>query len=119
MTIVRFIAVGAVNSAVGLAVFATLQALLGGYRIAAVIAVPICVLFSHATMGRLVFASRRFATLFPFAIIYAVLGVVNALIIEAVVRLDHSSLTGQLTALPFIAVLSYFANKNIVFRQAR
>ena len=119
MTIVRFIAVGAVNSAVALVVFAALQALFGDYRIAAIIAVPICVLFSHATMGRLVFANRRFGTLLPFVILYAALGVANALIIEAVVRLGHSSLLGQLTALPFIAVLSYLANKNIVFRQAR
>lgn len=116
--IVRFIIIGLMNSVVALAVFSGLNAGLGDYRIAAIVAVPICVLFSHATMGRLVFARPGLRTLLPFALLYVVLGAINAVIIAAVVGLGQPPLVGQVVALPVIAVLSYFVNKNLVFRQA-
>jgi putative flippase GtrA len=116
--IARFVIIGGLNGLVALVVFSALEALLKDYRLAAIIAVPICVLFSHATMGRLVFDRPGLRSLLPFALLYAVLGVINAVIITAVVGLGQPPLVGQILALPVIAVLSFFINKNLVFRQA-
>jgi putative flippase GtrA len=116
--IIRFLIVGCLNAVAALVVFSALEALLRDYRIAAVIAVPICVLFSHSTMGRLVFDRPGLRTLLPFTLFYVALGIVNAVIISAMVRLGQPPLIGQVIALPVIAVLSFFINKNFVFRQA-
>ena len=118
MILGRFILVGVLNTILAIVVFAILQWALTDYRMAGFIAVPICVLFSHATMGRLVFGGRGFGTLVPFALVYAVLGVVNAAIISLVVGLGHDPLLGQVAAAPVVAVFSFFANKLIVFRRA-
>ena len=114
----RFVLVGLLNTIVAIVVFAILQWLIGDHRVAGFVAVPICVLFSHATMGRLVFGGHGLSTLFPFALVYAVLGIVNAVIISFFVGLGYDPLLGQVVAAPVVAVFSFFANKLIVFRRA-
>ncbi|MDH4981864.1 GtrA family protein [Hyphomicrobium sp. D-2] len=108
---------GLLNTIVALIVFATLQWLLSDYLLAGFIAVPICVLFSHATMGRLVFNSTGLGTLIPFATVYAVLGMINAGLISMVVSFGQDPLIGQIVAAPVIAVLSFLGNELIVFRR--
>lgn len=119
MTLVRFVVVGAFNTAVALVVFATLNRVFGDHRIAGFVAVPICVLISHATMGRLVFSGRGLRTLPAFALVYLVLGALNTGIIAKMVNFGYAPLTGQIAALPFIAALSYLANRFVVFRQVQ
>jgi hypothetical protein len=69
-------------------------------------------------MRRLVFGGRGLSTLIPFALVYAVLGLVNSAIISFAVGLGHAPLLGQMVAAPVVAAFSFFANKFVVFRRA-
>lgn len=119
MILIRFGLVGALNSALTLLVFAALNGLLSDHRLAGLVAVPICVLISHATMGRLVFSGAGLHTLPAFVLAYAVLGALNAAIVAKTVDSGYAPLTGQIVALPFIAILSFLANRFIVFRRGQ
>lgn len=119
MTVLRFVIVGVLNTAAALVIFAVLNRIVGDYRIAGFVAVPICVLISHTTMGRLVFFERGLRTLPAFILVYVALGALNTGIIANTVDFGYTPLTGQIVALPFIAVLSYVANRFVVFRQAQ
>lgn len=116
---IRFVLVGGLNTLVALLVFATLNRTFSDHRIAGFAAVPICILISHATMGRFVFARRDIQTLPAFVLVYTVLGALNAGIIAQLANLGYAPLVGQLVALPIIAVLSYVANRFLVFRQVQ
>jgi putative flippase GtrA len=118
-TLIRFVLVGLVNSAFTLVVFALLETVTGSHLIAAVLAVPICVLFAHATTGRLVFAVPGYGTLLPYVVVYGALGAINAAIIHVFVMGGFAPIWGQVFAFPVIGVLSYLASKNFVFRRSR
>src|SRR4051794_31535961 len=67
---IRFLAVGALNTAFGYGVFAVVYLATARHNLAVVVATGLGILFNFATTGRLVFGNRSWRKLLPFALAY-------------------------------------------------
>ncbi len=103
----RFLAVGAVNTGFGYAVFALL--VLGGVapELALPVAFGIGVLWNFFTHARLVFRTRGLARLPQYVAVYLALYGVNALALRAALAAGASPLIAQFFLAGAIAVLSF------------
>jgi putative flippase GtrA len=115
--IVRFIVVGALNTAFGYTLFAVLYLLLHAHRVAATLAFAGGVLFNYFSTGRLVFDSSNFRALVPFILGYLVILGLNLLLLEVLVGWGVNALAAQALSLPPLVVASYLINSRLVFRQ--
>lgn len=113
----RFLAVGVLNTAVGYALFALLFFATQSYRMAAVLAFAGGIVFNFFSTGRLVFKSRRLGALIPFVLGYLVILGANLALLEVLVRLGVNALVAQAISLPPLVVASYLINSRLVFRQ--
>ncbi len=113
---VRFLLVGGLNTLFGYGLFALLYLLLEDHRVALGLATVAGVLFNFATTGRIVFGSRRWGRLPLFVAVYAASFGLNLIALEALVAAGLPALLAQLAVLPGIVVLSFLANRHIVFR---
>jgi putative flippase GtrA len=115
--IVRFIAVGTVNTAFGYGLFACLFLATGAHLFAVVMATVGGILFNYQTTGRLVFGNRGMRALLPFVTGYAITMLLNLAILELLVRCGANPLLAQAICLPVVVVSAYAINANVVFRQ--
>jgi putative flippase GtrA len=113
---IRFLAVGALNTAFGYLVFAVAYLTIGSHRAALVIATVIGVLFNFVTTGRIVFGSRDPRRLLPFVASYVVSLGLNFVLLELLVRVGAPPLVGQIIALPMVVVTTYVICAKLVFR---
>jgi putative flippase GtrA len=114
----RFLAVGALNTAFGYGVFAL--CVLAGlhYTVAALVANVLGILFNFRTYGALVFASHDRSLLARFFGAYAVNYVAGIAAIALLKRVGVPVLvTSAITLLP-LAALSYWLNRRWVFDRA-
>lgn len=116
-TFVRFLGAGVINTAFGVLLFATLQALIGEHRTAAALSAIAAILIGHTLTGRLAFASRGYRTLLPYAVLYAGVAAVNAMLIDLFVRVGFGPVFAQGLAAPAVALTSYSLNAAFVFRK--
>lgn len=113
---VRFLLVGALNTAVGYGLFA-LGILLGlRSALALLIATVLGVLFNYFSTGRLVFSWHDRCRLWHFALVYGGVYLVNAAALMEAEKLAIPALTAQALLLPVFVVIAYLLNKHFVFR---
>lgn len=112
-----FVAVGVLNTAFGYTVFAIVYFLSGTYRVAIVLATALGIVFNYFTTGRIVFANRGIRAFVPFLLGYAVVCVVNILLVDWMVAAAISAYLAQAFALPVTVVLAFIINDRIVFRR--
>jgi putative flippase GtrA len=111
----RFVVVGIGNTVVGYTLFALIYLVAGSYISAVWLATIVGVIFNFFTSGRFVFDGRSPARLFPFALVYAVICVLNTIHIRLLTGFGVPPLAAQLLFIPFMIPLSYFANARYVF----
>lgn len=114
--LVRFLLVGALNTAFGYGLFAAIFLATGSHRFAIVLATILGILFNFFTTGRVVFGNRSARALIPFVLSYAVTMAVNLGLMEFLVRFSLHPLLAQAMSLPAIVVTAYWINARIVFR---
>ena len=112
---VRFLMIGAVNTAFGYSIFALFIFFGLHYALASLLATILGVLFNFKTTGRWVFNNRQNSLLGKFFLVYAVVYGCNVGLLKI---LDEFSISmyvaGAVVLLP-MAVLSYVLNKRFVF----
>ena len=113
---IRFLVVGALNTAFGYAVFAAL--ILAGVAPApALIATYLVgVPFNYFTTGRLVFSGSKSA-FFKFVAAYVVIYLFNAALFTLLEWAGAHPLVAQAVCLPIVAVFSFFLFKLHVFKR--
>jgi len=112
----RFVAVGVLNTAFSYGLYALFLSFGAPYAIANLMSLVFGVLFSFSMQGRFVFANRERGRLLRFAGVWALLYVVNVLLIERFVALGFDAYASGALALPPMVLLSYLAQKFFVFR---
>ncbi|HEX8078054.1 MAG TPA: GtrA family protein [Chthoniobacterales bacterium] len=112
----RFILIGGVNTAFGYGVFVVFYALLKSHRASITMATIIGVLFNYLTTGRYVFSNYDYKLIFRFISAYAVILILNIMIVEVMLSAHVPALGAQVIALPFIVLVSYCINAKFVFR---
>lgn len=111
----RFLMVGALNTAFGYSLYCLL--LLAGmhYTLALVCSTVAGVLFNYRTTGRLVFGHRGQTLLVRFVFVYAICYGLNVLVLKVLAALGLSYYTGQaLVTLP-MAFVTFALNAHFVF----
>ena len=112
----RFLAVGALNTAFGYSVFALGILIKLDYKVALAIATVCGVFFNFWTTGRLVFGSRDKGRLFKFVGAYVIMYGFNVALLKGVAWLGVPPLGGQALALPVVVLATYGLQKKFVFR---
>jgi len=114
--IVRFLAVGVLNTAFGYAIFAggVLVGLASGLALA--IAMVIGVIFNFFTLGRLVFDSRDPTRLPRFVGVYVLTYMVNLGMLALWEKAGVGPLLAQLACLPVTVSLTFVLMRFLVFR---
>jgi putative flippase GtrA len=111
----RFLAVGVLNTLFGLAVFAILILLGLSKGVALAIGWVLGVLFNFQTIGRLVFRSYRPRLLLRFSVGYLTMYIVNFVALNAFTSIGVEPIPAQAILTPFVAVLTFFVNRVLVF----
>jgi putative flippase GtrA len=115
-TLVRFIAVGMLNTAFSYALYAGLVLSHIDYRLALTICSVVTIIWNFNTTGRLVFGNRRKALIFKFVGGYGLIYLVNLGLVIMLARLGVGELARQAVALPVIVACSFALNRGWVFR---
>lgn len=112
----RFLVVGAVNTAFGYGVFAGFILLHLHYTVAALLATICGVLFNFKTTGVLVFENKNNRLIFRFFGVYAITYLLTIGLLKVFNFYNVSNLIGgAIIALP-IAFISFSLSKKLVFR---
>ena len=114
---VRFLLVGALNTAFGYGVFALFILVGLHYGIAAALGTILGVLFNFQTIGRIVFESRDRGLLARFAAVYAITYVVNVAALRALEATRVHVLIVQAALVLPMAALAFALHRRFVFRR--
>ena len=115
--IIRFIAVGIVNTIVGYSFYALFIFLGFSYAYALGIATVLGVLFNFQTIGKLVFKHDNKKLIFKFVFVYMVVFVANLFLIKCLVWFGLNEYTGGAIAIIPASALSFILNKVFVFKR--
>lgn len=111
----RFLVVGVVNTAFGYGVFFTLLRVGLAPTLALAAATVVGVAFNFVTTGRIVFANSDVTRMWRFVLVYAIVFVVNAGLLEGAARLGVTPALAQALLLAPCVALSYWLNRTLVF----
>lgn len=116
--LLRFLAVGALNTLFGYVMFSLL--VLAGVvpGLALFVGTLVGLLFNYFTTGRLVFAARGLGRLPWFVAVYGLTFLVNLWSLQALIATGLSPLLAQAIVLPLVILLTFLLNKLLVFRGA-
>jgi putative flippase GtrA len=114
--LVRFAAVGVINTAFGYLVYALLLSIGFGYALASGLATVIGVLFNFKTTGGFVFGSRDNRLIFRFVVVYVVIYCANVMGLWLLDQRGVDPYTAGLITLLPAAVIAYLLNKVFVFK---
>jgi putative flippase GtrA len=117
--VVRFFAVGALNTAFAYGLFAALVLVGLHYPIASLVATVIGILFSFQTIGRLVFGSHDVSLIFRFLFVYGIVWLVGVLLLGWAERLGISVLVAAAVLTVPIGLFSFLLQRLFVFRGRR
>lgn len=117
--LIRFLAIGFVNTASGYGLFAVLYAISQSHRAAIVLATAAGTMFNFLTTGRLVFSNAKLSRLVPFVLCYGFVAAVNIALVDLGVAVGLNPFIGQALALPVTVGLAFVINDRIVFRRTR
>lgn len=110
-----FLVVGGLNTLFGYAMFSMLVWLALPYPLALLLAQVLGVLFNFRTTGRIVFANRDNRLLVKFFGVYALLYLVNLVLLKLLIALDLSVYFASALLILPMALLSFALNKKFVF----
>lgn len=114
---IRFLLVGALNTAFGYGVFAALVLSNMDSGLALLCATLAGIIFNFFTTGGLVFRAAPGPVQFlRFFALYAVLYALNLACLKGLEALHLHPLAAQAILLPLFVIISYFLNKHVVFR---
>ena len=116
--LLRFLAVGVVNTAFGYGVYALMLSIGLHYAVAAAVGTVIGVLFNFKTTGVLVFGSRDNGLIIRFIAAYVVVYGANVLGLWLLERGGADAYTSGLMTLLPAAILAFVLNKAFVFKVA-
>jgi putative flippase GtrA len=117
--LIRFLAIGFVNTAFGYGLFAVLYAISQSHRAAILLATAAGTIFNFFTTGRLVFSDAKLSRLVPFVLCYGLVAAVNIVLVDLGVAVGLNPFIGQALALPVTVGLAFVINDRIVFRRTR
>ena len=113
--IVRFIAVGVVNTLFGYSIYALLIYIGLNYMVAVLFATIAGVLFNFKTIGHYVFDSNDSSLLVKFFMVYALIYGINVGLIHTFSLWNIDYYTAGLLAIVPCATISFILNKRFVF----
>ncbi|WP_373034642.1 GtrA family protein [Sulfurimonas sp.] len=114
--IIRFIAVGIVNTLVYYFLYSLFIYLEFDYKLAVLFSSLIGMLFSFITFGRYVFSNNNKKLIGKFFLVYAILYVCNIGIISLVEVIIHNYYISGFLATICCAILSFILNKWYVYK---
>ena len=117
--LVRFLVIGAVNTAFSYVIYALLVLIGLHYSLATLISTILGIIFNFFTTGRIVFRNMDNRRIIRFILVYALTYLVNVLFLKGLVdgfSMDKL-LAGALVTLP-VALLSYYLNSIWTFRDS-
>jgi putative flippase GtrA len=117
--LVRFLVIGAVNTAFSYLIYALLVLIGLHYSLATLISTVLGIIFNFFTTGRIVFRNMDNRRFIRFILVYAFTYLVNVLFLKGLVEglsMDKL-LAGALVTLP-VALLSYYLNSIWTFRNS-
>lgn len=117
--IVRFIAVGVVNTLFGYSIYALLIYIGLNYMVAVLFATVAGVLFNFKTIGHFVFDSTDRSLLLKFIMVYGVVYGINIGLIRLFSQWSIDYYTAGLLAIVPCAAISFILNKRFVFREQK
>ena len=118
--LLRFFVVGAVNTIFSYLIYAVLILIGAHYNLATLISTILGVIFNFFTTGRIVFRNMENKRFVLFVLVYAFTYLVNILLLRWLIdglAMDKL-LAGALVTLP-VAILSYFLNAKLTFKDKR
>ena len=118
--LLRFLVVGAINTLFSYLIYAALILVGAHYNLAALISTIVGIIFNFFTTGRIVFRSMDNRRFILFILVYAFTYLINILLLHWLIdglAMDKL-VAGALVTLP-VALLSYFLNANITFKDKR
>lgn len=113
----RFLVVGLANTAIGVALFALIYALLGDHVVAAFASAILAILIGFLLTGHGVFGFVSWRSLVLYVLWYAGLASLNAFTIDAGVRWGINPYLASVFAAPVVMVVSYLVNRLVIFRR--
>lgn len=114
--IVRFLLVGAINTAFSYLVYAVFLYIGIAYQFANFLAVVAGILFSFKTQGNLVFYNSDNRLLGRFVISWIVIYLCTITVIGQLIKLGFDPYMAGALSLPFSIVMSYITQKFIIFK---
>ena len=114
----RFLAVGAINTAFGYGLFALLTFAELTYPIAIALATMGGIAFNYQSTGKLVFGDAAHRSIARFAATYVIVYLVNVAAIAVLLRVGPNVYFAQGLALLPNALLAYFLQRNYVFKSS-
>lgn len=118
--LVRFLVIGAVNTAFSYVIYALLVLIGLHYSLATLISTILGIIFNFFTTGRIVFRNMDNRRIIRFILVYVLTYLVNVLFLKGLVdglSMDKL-LAGALVTLP-VALLSYYLNSIWTFRDSK
>lgn len=118
--LVRFLVIGAVNTAFSYVIYALLVLIGLHYSLATLISTVLGIIFNFFTTGRIVFRNMDNRRIIRFILVYVLTYLVNVLFLKGLVdglSMDKL-LAGALVTLP-VALLSYYLNSIWTFRDSK
>lgn len=116
---IRFLMVGMVNTIFSYGVYALLLFLGIEYKVANFGALFAGIIFSFKTQGRFVFNNADYKSFFRFTCCMMIIYLLNIFIIGKLISVGFDAYQAGAVALIPVTLVSYFAQKLIVFRQRK
>jgi putative flippase GtrA len=115
--LLRFLAVGGLNTAFGYAAYAAFVLLRAPLLLAVAAATVLALLFNFASYGRLVFGSTSYRLLPRFLLFYVSLGALDLGLLRLLGAAKVDALLAQALLLPVLAASGYLGLRSFVFRE--
>ena len=116
---VRFLFVGGLNTLFSYVIYAILILLNVHYTLATLISTVLGIIFNFFTTGSIVFRNRKLSLMLRFFLVYGFTYLVNILLLSFFETKQVDMLiAGAIVTLP-VALLSYFLNAKLVFRESK
>jgi putative flippase GtrA len=117
--VLRFVAVGAVNTLFGYGIFFLTYEVTDNTTLSLVVSTLLGIIFNFYSTGIVVFHGTDFYRIWPFMAVYATVFLCNIAGLHVCYHLSVSPLFGQAALLPVITTLSYLLNRTFVFSSTR
>lgn len=115
-TSLRFIIVGAINTAFGYGVYVLLVLATIPYQLATILSTILGIIFNFFTTGRIVFNNTDLRKVVSFFAAYFVVLIINLVLLTALVEAGFSKFFSPVAVLPVCVLVSFLLNKHFVFR---